>query len=120
MLIKFSFIAVIFCSLNSLCSCKENEKFDKRIWSQYNSVDGPDRDLMAEDLIETHKLLGLDKKQMLDLLGDPANYTDTTKAYYELSEKYDSIDPVSGKNLILTFNADSIIVTAKIEEWHKH
>ncbi len=107
----------------SLTSCNDitkSEEFNSEQWKQYIGVDGPNRDSMADGLIKSHKLLGLSNKQMLQLLGGPANYTDTTKTYYELSEEFDGIDPVSGKNLIITFNKDSIITNAKIEEWHKH
>jgi hypothetical protein len=96
------------------------EKFDKTKWAEYDEVDGPDRDLMAEDLLKTHKLIGLTNKQMLKLLGPPANFTDTAKRYYVLKEEYDMIDPVSGKYLVIQFNRDSVITIAKIEEWHKH
>jgi hypothetical protein len=67
---------------------------------------------MAEDLIKTHKLIGLTNHQMLQLLGSPSNYADTTKTYYELSEEFDSIDPTSGKNLVIQFNKDSVIIKA--------
>lgn len=117
--------ALIICILlsTSLISCNDvtkRGKFDSEKWNQYSEVDGPYRDSMADDLIKSHKLLGLSNKQMLQLLGAPANYTDTTKTYYELSEEFDGIDPISGKDLIITFNKDSIITNAKTEEWHKH
>jgi len=94
------------------------EKFDKTKWSQYDEVDGSDRDLMGEDLVKTHKLLGLTNKQMLQLLGPPAN--DTTETWYELKIKYDMIDPIYSKFLLIKFNKDSVITTAEIKEWHKH
>jgi len=98
----------------------KSEKFDQEVWKEHTEVDGPDRDLMAEDLLKTHKLVGLTNKQMLQLLGSPSNFDDTTKIYYELATEYDMIDPVSGKNLVIQFNKDSVIISAKIEEWHKH
>ena len=57
---------------------------------------------------------------MLQLLGDPANFKDTTQTFYILSEEYDMIDPVSGKDLIIKFNKDSVIIHAEIKEWNKH
>ena len=112
-------IIVVFAILG--CNdISRSEKFDQKIWKQYSEVDGPDRDLMAEDLIKTHRLIGLTNKQMLQLLGSPSNFGDTTKICYELSQEFDSIDPISGKNLVIQFNKDSVIVKAFIEEWHKH
>jgi hypothetical protein len=117
-------LIIIFLVLNTFCySCNDitrSEKFNKEIWNQYGSFDGPDRDLMAEDLIKTHRLIGLTNKQMLQLLGSPSNLGDTTKTDYELSQEFDSIDPISGKNLVIQFNKDSVITSASIEEWHKH
>jgi hypothetical protein len=123
MLNKFPLVIplILLCTFISSCNdITRSEKFDSVKWKQYNEVDGPDRDLMAEDLLKNYKLIGLSNRQMLQLLGAPANYTDTTKTYYVLTEEYDSIDPVSGKNLIITFSKDSIITHAQIKEWHKH
>ena len=54
------------------------------------------------------------------MLGEPSNYTDTTKIYYQLTEEFNQIDPISGKDLIITFDKDSIITDAEIKEWHKN
>jgi hypothetical protein len=113
-------LLLLFASINSCNDITKSEKFDQKKWKHYGGFDGPDRDLMAEYLIKTHKLIGLTNKQMLQLLGPPANYTDTTKTYYELATEYDVIDPVSGKNLIIQFNKDSLITHAEIQKWHKH
>jgi hypothetical protein len=118
MLSKISCLITGFSLILTITSC--TEKFDKTKWAQYDEQDGPDRDLMADDLLKNYKLIGLSHKQMIQLLGSPANQTDTTKTYYTLSEKYDVIDPVSGKDLIIKFNKDSIITGAEIQEWHKH
>lgn len=106
--------------IHFLISLGCQEKFDKTKWAGDDAIGGPEKVLMAEDLIKTNKLMGISHKQMLQLLGVPANYTDTTKTYYELLQEFDSIDPVFGKNLIITFNKDSIITDAEIKEWHKH
>lgn len=123
MLIRIFRFLVSFILFTCSTGCNDisrKEKFDSEKWKQYIGFDGPDRDLMAEDLLGSHKLIGLSHKQMLQLLGDPSNYEDTTRTYYELSQEFDSIDPVSGKNLIITFDKDSIITNAIIQEWHKH
>lgn len=119
---KVTIYFVYFLFIVILISCNKI-KFNSNRWQQYMGVDGPDgseREAMAEDLLQNYKLVGLTNKQMLQLLGPPENYTDTTKTYYTLSEKYDMIDPVSGKDLIIKFNKDSIINSAEIKEWHKH
>jgi hypothetical protein len=105
-----------FTSLLFLMAC-ENEKFDKERWAEYEHLNGSDRTSMAEDLQQNHKLIGLSNKQMIQLLGPPEN--DPTETWYSLVEKYEFLDPdpVSGKNLIITFNKDSIITDAKIQKW---
>jgi hypothetical protein len=77
---------------------------------------------MAEDLLKNHRLIGLTNKQMYQLLGRPWSnyYSDSVKKPYQLKVEYDMIDPISGKDLIITFNKDSIITHAEIKEWHKH
>jgi len=123
MLNKISFVITLFLLIASINSCNgitRSEKFDQEKWKQYSEVDGPDRDLMAEDLIKNNKLMGLSSKQMRQLLGPPANFADTTETCYILTEEFDMIDPISGKNLIIKFNKDSIITHAEIQEWHKH
>ena len=105
--------------INSCNDITQGEKFDQAIWVLYTEVDGPYRDLMAEDLLENHKLKGLSHKQMLHLLGGPTQ-DDSTGVYYQLKVEYDMIDPISEKDLHIKFNKDSIVKSAKIEEWHKH
>lgn len=104
--------------LFALSGC--TKAFNKKEWADFDALGGSDKVLMAEDLIKTNKLLGLTNKQMLELLGPPAN--DTTATWYNLKEdgEFLSPDPASGKNLVIQFNKDSVIISAKIEEWHKH
>ena len=111
---------ILFAFIISCNDITKREKFNSEKWKEYGSFDGSERDLMAVDLVKTHRLIGLTHQQMLQLLGSPSNFEDTTKTCYELSQVFDSIDPVSGKNLLIQFNKDSIIVKAEIEEWHKH
>ena len=123
MLNRFLFIIPLIVFYTFISSCNDiskSEKFDQEKWKQYSEVDGPERDLMAEDLIKTHKLMGLTNKQMVQLLGPPEN--DTTATWYELKEEGEwlSPDPVSGKDLVIKFNKDSVIISAEIKEWHKH
>ena len=112
---------IVLCPLINSCNdISRSEKFDRTKWTDLGDLGGSDKVLMAEDLIKTKKLIGLTNKQMLQLLGQPAN--DTTETWYGLEEEGEwlSPDPVSGKNLTIHFNKDSVIVKAEIQEWHKH
>jgi len=113
-------IIIALCAFYSCNDISRQEKFNKSKWNNSGELDGSDKELMAEDLEKTHKLIGLTNKQMLQLLGPPEN--DTTATWYRLEEEGESLspDPSSGKDFIIQFNKDSVIISAKIEEWHKH
>jgi len=100
-------------------SCQTSVPFNKTDWLSYNAVDGTDRSTMTADLLQNHKIIGRTNKQVVNLLGEPSG-RDTTEAFYELSVKYDMIDPVSGKDLVIIFNKDSIVTKAFVKEWKKH
>lgn len=116
-IIKLTIANLIAISCNNIT---KPAPFNRSKWLNYYSFDGPNRVSMAEDLIKTNRLIGLSNRQMLQLLGPPAHYDDTTKTVYELSQEFDMIDPISGKDLIIKFNKDSTVIGSKIEEWHKH
>ena len=98
------------------------KKFNSTLWKESYDVNRGfgDSELkaMAEDLVISHKLIGLTYKQMLDSLGEPEN--DPTSTRYTLEENYDTIDPVSGSYLQIDFNKNSIITKTAIIKWHKH
>ncbi|MCR8558034.1 hypothetical protein KXD93_10290 [Mucilaginibacter sp. BJC16-A38] len=114
---KIAILFTFFIVFLMVSGC-ENEKFDKDKWASYEHLNGSDRSSMAEDLLKSRKLIGLSNRQMLQLLGPPEN--DTTETWYTLKLEFPflSVDPESGKDLIIKFNKDSIITNAKIHEWH--
>jgi hypothetical protein len=79
----------------------------------------PARDSMFEDLIAHHQIKGLTYKQVIDSLGEPANYGDTKDSiYYDIVTNYGYLDPKSGTRLDIGFNKDSIATGFKVVEWH--
>jgi outer membrane protein assembly factor BamE (lipoprotein component of BamABCDE complex) len=100
--------------------CQPSVKFDSAKWKQDNGVENPERNLMADDLVNSHKLIGMSREQMLTLLGKPSPIVDTKDTYYKLSEKYEGIDLVLQSNLIITFGKDSVINKAIVKVWHKY
>ncbi|HEY8782634.1 MAG TPA: hypothetical protein VIM16_13500 [Mucilaginibacter sp.] len=119
--IPFIIIFLILCAFISNCNdISRREKFDKIKWADLGELGGSEKVLMAEDLIKTKRLIGLTNKQMLQLLGPPAN--DTTATWYGLEEEGEMLspDPISGKDLIIKFNKDSVITSAEVHQWHKH
>ena len=117
---RIQIITIFLLSILFLFSCHK-KKFNSEYWTEYGAADGPsgsERLDMAEDLVKSRRLIGLNTKQMLKLLGPPLN--DSTSTWYRLQENYDIIDPVSGSYLQINFNKDSIIKKASIIKWHKH
>ncbi len=77
-------------------------------------IRGPDRVLNLRCLCP-HRLIGLTNHQMLELLGSPSNFEDTTK---HVMNFHKNLIPLTlfGKNLVIQFNQDSIIAKAFIEQ----
>jgi hypothetical protein len=106
-----------------LASCVEptsKRKFDKTAWGEKIDWDFYQREPMLDDLLQHHQIKGLTRKQLIDSLGEPANYEDTTAMYYEIVTDFGSdIDPVYTKNLVIYLNKDSIATGFKVEEWKR-
>ncbi|MBD1366902.1 hypothetical protein IDJ77_24035 [Mucilaginibacter sp. ZT4R22] len=102
-----------------LTSCVEStskRKFNKTAWGEKIDWDFYQREPMLDDLLQHHQIKGLTRKQLIDSLGEPANYDDTTAMYYEIVTDFGSdIDPVYTKNLVIYLNKDSIATGFKVE-----
>jgi hypothetical protein len=120
-----SLLIVGSATLAAACSPDKQEvAFNKGLWEKYEDLNYPDvqypyRDQMLNDLVEHHQLKQLTYQQLLDSLGEPANYgepDDTIR--YLISEGFESdIDPVHGKTLDLTLGPDSVVTSYKVSEW---
>jgi hypothetical protein len=89
------------------------------MWLDGDGVYYTYRDDMVDDLLKSHRLVGLSYHQLIQLLGEPSG-KDSTSVSYEVKVKYDMIDPVYLKDLLFNFNKDSIITKAEIKEWKKN
>ncbi|MEO6149710.1 MAG: hypothetical protein ABIP28_06095 [Mucilaginibacter sp.] len=97
--------------------CKR--KFNKVNWLVKEDIDYPYRDAMLDDLIKSHKLVGLSYKQVIQLLGKPQS-SGYTGIYYQIKADYGAdIDPIFSKILVIEFGKDSIATTAEVKEWKK-
>jgi len=113
-------IFLSFCLCIS-CSSSENSKFSKSLWNKRDDTafPPPGRENSLDDLLSTHKFVGLHYKELIGLLGLP-DQNDSNSLYYEISVDYgNDIDPIGGKNLIFFFSQDSLITKYKIDEWPK-
>lgn len=111
-----AYISIIL--LLTLCSCQQ--KFDKKLWDEQSSEGiHLNRKSMLNDVVENHKIKGQSYNQIIEMLGDSTGLEDN-KLYYNIITDYGwDIDPVYSKDLIITFNRDSIATGFDVKEW-KH
>jgi hypothetical protein len=97
-----------------------HQKFDKEKWNTQEDLRTyPFRESMLSDILENKKLIGLPCRQILDSLGQP-NAIENGQIYYSSNIEYGTdIDPVYFKDLVFTFDKDSIVTDIKIKEWKK-
>jgi hypothetical protein len=113
----FALSLLVFAACNQ--SSKHNTvKFNKIDWVTKDDFDYTLRDAMLNDLLTHHQLKGLTYKQLVDSLGEPANYgNDKDSIYYDIVVNYGYLDPKSGKYLAIHINKDSIVTGFKVVEW---
>jgi hypothetical protein len=114
--------------LASLClaSCHLEQPspplFDQNAWLQARSEPGdPVRLKMLPSLIKAHPLTGMSKDQLLALLGpsEIINGRGSDKVSYILSEEYEGIDPVEGKDLVLEMDGAGKVRAWRVLSWKK-
>jgi hypothetical protein len=106
---------LITVSCNSIST---NNKFEKTKWIAKDDMDYAMRESMLKDLVSNHHLKGLTYNQLIDSLGEPANYANKDSIYYDITVNYGYLDPKSGKYLALGINKDSVVTGFKVVEWH--
>jgi len=114
-------IYFILISLTLFAACQPKLKFNKEMWNTKDDIAYANRPAMVDDLVQHHQIKGLTYRQLIDAIGEPQQFEkDSTEVYYEIETNYGSdIDPVSGKDLIIKLNKDSIVTGYQIREW-KH
>lgn len=110
------FIFVLLC-----LGCKGSDHaphemiFDKTKW---NTKDGPDyvyRNRMLSDLIDNHKLKGLNRAQLLEFLGDPTR-TDSNYLFYRINEQRLKFITLHAKTLVIELAKDSLVDKVMVHE----
>jgi hypothetical protein len=101
-------------------ACTER-KFEKIGWTSKTDPNFPpsEREAMLNDLLTSHKLVGLKYTDVIALLGVP-DEVDSSLMSYEIEIDYGSdIDPIYTKDLYLFITRDSLIRSYEIKEWKK-
>jgi hypothetical protein len=92
-------------------------RFEHSNWVQAREdEDWRMRTRMATDLVNRRNLIGQNRTQLIQLLGNPEKYSDATdqQLYYLVREDWDWIDPVRVDNLLISLDQDGRAVNATI------
>lgn len=94
-------------------------KFDKEKWGDTDGLTYKMRDRVLEDLTTNYKLVGMNYKDVIRLLGKPDHYYPLKTSYQILSTEaqYNPKNkPIYRKNLEFYFSKDSIVTRFNIYE----
>jgi hypothetical protein len=76
--------------LIAITGCNKQQKFTPEKWDMGNGLDFPMRDVVVDNLVQTHKLKGLSYWNIRDSLGYP-QYRDSAQFYYQLIDTYNNM-----------------------------
>ena len=114
-LVNFLFVFMLMMAI--IAGCTSKQKFDRTGWNDGDGIDFPKRYLMVDDLLATHKLVGLKFNNVVGLLHYPDRFSyDSLSFHYEITRKMSGIDTLYTKNLVFTMSKDSVIKSAKVVE----
>lgn len=100
-----------------LSSCKKKMPFTRDGWNDGDGLDFPNRYMMVEDLMATHKLKGMTYKQVVRLLHSPQRHSHTDKSfYYDITLEMKGIDTAYFKGLLFKLNDDSVVTDVRVFE----
>jgi len=115
----FKIVTLLMVMLTAFSACKRNVKFDKEKWKAGDGISYSMRDNVLKDLTTNYKLVGMNYKDVIRLLGKP-NDTATLKTSYEIintAHEYNpKRKPAYKKNLEFYFSKDSIVTRTAVYE----
>ena len=89
--------------------------FDEDKWKIKEGVDYPYRDEMLHDLVYEQQLKGLEKEELIKLLGEP-DRSSKGFLYYRVAQKRLGLLPLHTTTLVIELSEDSIVKTRRIHE----
>lgn len=111
-----SSVILTFISLLLMVSCRYNRSFDSEVWKK-RGVDWQlveDREEMVADLVSSDTLIGLNRTQIIELLGEPEKSSEQEMKFLVL-EKYEwNVDPEYVKYLVVEIDQNGKAVECYI------
>lgn len=113
--VRFIIIFTLASALLSACTTKQ--PFDRDGWNDGDGITFPRRYMMVDDLLATHKLVGLKFSNVVGLLHYPDRFSyDSLSFHYEITRKMSGIDTLYTKNLVFTMGKNKVITSVKVTE----
>lgn len=106
-------IAILILSAFLLRGKIPHEKFNSELWKTANLNSEENMTLrwdMMNDLRNKHKLVGMTKKEIIELLGDPGDAASSEFRYYLGYSK----TGINTGTLIITFNDKNIVTEVRV------
>ena len=113
---KFLIPLIIICSI-SCSSDKEDIVFDKTKWNTKEGKDYPYRSQMLNDIVYNDTIRELNKKEILNLLGEPSyERDDEDYLHYMINQKRLFSWPLHTRVMVVKFKDEETIDWIKIHE----